>query len=74
MVSLMPTSLLTILDKNLVATVGDLFEAGSETTSTTLSWAILYLTSHPTIQEKMQEEIDRVVGSMRLPSLTDRPQ
>lgn len=34
---------------------------------------ILALVLHPGVQEKAQEEIDRVVGSERLPEFSDRP-
>src|SRR5690348_3513510 len=54
--------------------VFDLFLAGAETTSTTLTWIFLYMARHPHIQEKLAEEIQRVVGNSRLPSLTDRPE
>lgn len=60
-------------EKNLLAIVGDLFQAGSETTSTTLSWEMLYLVREQEIQRKLQEEIDAVVGKSRCPSLSDRP-
>ena len=51
----------------------DLFIAGSETTSTTLTWAALYMVRYPEIQEKVQKEIDSVVGLNRSPSMTDKP-
>ena len=41
----------------------DLFQAGSETISTTLSWAILYLTLYPEVQNKCWVEIDETLGS-----------
>ncbi|XP_062411729.1 cytochrome P450 2J2-like [Sardina pilchardus] len=50
----------------------DLFVAGSETTSTTMYWALLYMINYPEIQRKVQEELDRVVGSSRQPSTADR--
>jgi cytochrome P450 len=54
--------------------MGDLFVAGGETTANTLRWAILLLAYHPEVQRRMQEEIDRVVGTERLPTITDRDQ
>ena len=38
----------------------DLFFAGSETTSTTLDWAFLYMAEYPEIQRKCQQEIEEV--------------
>ena len=58
---------------NLKVTLFDLFLAGSETTSTTLTWAALYMLRYPLVQEKVQQELDRVVGTNRLPSTSDRP-
>jgi len=52
--------------------VSDLFGAGSETTSNTLTWAILYLITHPKVQEKLHREIDQVIGKNRLPTLADK--
>merc|ERR1719239_1022754 len=49
----------------------DLFLAGTETTSTTITWGVLYLLHHPDVQARMQTELDRVVGHDRYPSLQD---
>ncbi|XP_061095520.1 cytochrome P450 2J2-like [Conger conger] len=57
---------------NLIMCALDLFLAGTETTSTTLRWALLYMMKYPDIQEKVQAEIDRVIGQSRLPSMADR--
>ncbi|CAG7827695.1 unnamed protein product, partial [Allacma fusca] len=35
---------------------------GIETTSSTLEWAILFLSQFSTCQEKLQKDIDRVIG------------
>ncbi|XP_060116735.1 cytochrome P450 2W1-like [Heteronotia binoei] len=48
-------------DDNLIASILDLVMAGTETTATTLQWAVLLMMKHPSIQEKVQEEIGHVV-------------
>uniref|UniRef100_A0A672QPE5 Cytochrome P450 2J3-like n=1 Tax=Sinocyclocheilus grahami TaxID=75366 RepID=A0A672QPE5_SINGR len=58
--------------ENLCICALDLFVAGTETTSTTLYWGLLYMIKYPEIQAKVQEEIDCVVGGSRQPSLSDR--
>uniref|UniRef100_A0A3P9CTN5 Cytochrome P450 2J2-like n=1 Tax=Maylandia zebra TaxID=106582 RepID=A0A3P9CTN5_9CICH len=57
---------------SLSACTMDLFFAGSETTTTTLHWGLLYMIFYPDIQERVQAEIDAVIGSSRQPSMTDR--
>jgi len=44
----------------------------SETTANTLDFAILYMLLNPAVQAKVQQEIDTVVGSNRLPAMQDR--
>lgn len=50
---------------------GVLLEGGSDTTSSFLQSLILALVTHPEVQKKAQEEIDRVVGNDRAPVLED---
>ncbi|XP_058720444.1 cytochrome P450 2D20-like isoform X2 [Poecile atricapillus] len=57
---------------NLRLVAVDLFTAGSETTSTTLRWALLYMLLHPEIQNKVQAEIDKVIGRERPPTMKDQ--
>ncbi|XP_021056413.1 cytochrome P450 2J3-like isoform X3 [Mus pahari] len=57
--------------ENLICSALDLFFAGSETTTNTLRWALLYITTNPEVQEKVHSEIDRVIGHGRQPSTDD---
>ena len=49
-------------DDQLVASVRDIFAGGTETTYTTLRWALLFLIHHPNWQTKLRKEIDDVIG------------
>ncbi|XP_061185656.1 cytochrome P450 2B4-like [Saccostrea echinata] len=52
----------TFTDKNLNQILRDFFIAGTETTSTTLRWAFLFLLHNPHWQKILQKEIDDVIG------------
>ncbi|XP_075892751.1 cytochrome P450 2G1-like [Nelusetta ayraudi] len=57
---------------NMVATVMNLFLAGTETSSSTIRYALSILIKNPDIQERMQTEIDSVIGEDRSPKMEDR--
>ncbi|OPJ76998.1 hypothetical protein AV530_007430 [Patagioenas fasciata monilis] len=59
-------------EENLVACAVDLFLAGTETTSTTIHCALLFMAMYPEIQARVQAEIDTVIGQGRQPALDDR--
>ncbi|XP_076429347.1 cytochrome P450 2B1 isoform X2 [Peromyscus maniculatus bairdii] len=58
--------------ENLMLSVLSLFFAGTETSSTTLRYGFLLMLKYPHVAEKVQKEIDQVIGSHRLPNLDDR--
>jgi cytochrome P450 len=50
---------------------GTLLEAGSDTTSSTLYAFVQAMLLYPDVQRQAQEEIDRVIGPDRLPTMDD---
>ena len=58
--------------EQLLALYMDLFVAGSETTTSTIRWAILYLLHFPNIKLKLQAAIDNVVPDGGMPTLADK--
>ncbi|KAK4068264.1 uncharacterized protein Triagg1_7507 [Trichoderma aggressivum f. europaeum] len=67
------------LEKSLISDVtaafaaGALIEAGSDATTTALNNVILACLLYPEIVEGAHEELDRVVGSDRMPDFNDEP-
>ncbi|KAF5282693.1 hypothetical protein FQA39_LY17500 [Lamprigera yunnana] len=59
-------------DEQLLSLCLDLFMAGSETTSNTLSFAMLYMVKYADVQRRVQKEIDNVVGRNRWPTMQDK--
>ncbi|KAL3875525.1 hypothetical protein ACJMK2_033470 [Sinanodonta woodiana] len=62
----------TFTKKQLIRTVTDLFVAGTETTTTAITWAVLYLAGKPDIQARVFREINEIVGTGHLPNLQDK--
>ncbi|XP_014664715.1 PREDICTED: cytochrome P450 2C20-like [Priapulus caudatus] len=59
-------------DEELLFILTDLFMAGTETTSTTLRWGLLFMLKYPMVCKKVQSEIDDVIGRGRLPTMADK--
>ena len=49
-----------------------IYTGGADTTASTLSCFFLAMVLNPHVQERVHEEIDRVIGTDRLPALEDR--
>jgi len=64
----------TFSEWQLIIAVTDLIFGGMETTSSSIKWAFLFLASYMDVQEKVQDEIDRVVGKERWVVMSDKPQ
>uniref|UniRef100_T1H914 Uncharacterized protein n=1 Tax=Rhodnius prolixus TaxID=13249 RepID=T1H914_RHOPR len=62
----------TFSEKQLIILLLDLFLAGAETTTSTLGYALLYLIRFQEIQKKLQDEMERVIGRGKQPTLQDR--
>ncbi|XP_078597669.1 cytochrome P450 2C3-like [Branchiostoma floridae x Branchiostoma japonicum] len=62
-----------LTEENVLYMTGNLFMAGTDTTSNTLLWSLLYMILNPDIQNKVHEELDAVVGESQ-PALSHRSQ
>jgi cytochrome P450 len=52
--------------------MASLYSGGADTTVSAISTFFLAMTMNPHVMRKAQEELDRVVGQDRLPSVADR--
>ncbi|XP_072325330.1 cytochrome P450 2D17-like isoform X2 [Scyliorhinus torazame] len=59
-------------ESKMIGSVLNIVTAGTDTIAITLRWALLYMVLHPNLLSKVHEEIDRVVGKERKPTLDDR--
>ena len=64
--------LIQISVDQLAMVLGDFFMAGTETTSSGLRWALVYLVNYPDIQEQLFQNIIENVGRDNLPTLQDK--
>lgn len=60
------------LDEQLLSICLDFFQAGTETTSNTLSFGLMYMIHNRRVCDKVQAELDAVIGKKRFPNLQDR--
>ena len=60
-------------DENALAILQDLVVGGTETQSHFPKFLIRYLLKYPEIQQRLQKEVDEVVGKNRLVSTDDLP-
>ncbi|CAL1534717.1 unnamed protein product [Lymnaea stagnalis] len=62
-----------LTDEHILTTVQELIGAGFDTIASTLQWAVLYMVTHPDVQNKVYQEIVKNVGPDNHPSLEDLP-
>ncbi|XP_051899460.1 steroid 21-hydroxylase [Pristis pectinata] len=61
-----------VTEEHVHMVIVDLFIGGTETTSSTLGWAVAYLVHRPEIQDRIFQELCSGVGEDRYPSYADR--
>ncbi|KAM9618566.1 steroid 17-alpha-hydroxylase/17,20 lyase [Trichechus inunguis] len=59
-------------EEHILTTIGDIFGAGVETTTSVMKWTIAFLLHNPQLKKKIQEEIDQNIGFSRTPTISDR--
>ncbi|CAI5450784.1 unnamed protein product [Caenorhabditis angaria] len=59
-------------NKQLSNVILDIWFAGLVTTTTTISWALGYILHNPEVERRINEELDRVIGSERLITTADK--
>ncbi|GLJ27040.1 hypothetical protein SUGI_0530190 [Cryptomeria japonica] len=70
-------ALLTLQEKydlsedTIIGLLWDMITAGMDTTAITVEWAMAELVRNPRVQQKVQEELDRVIGQDRVINETD---
>lgn len=62
-----------LIDEELQSVLLDLVQAASESSANTAGFVMMYVAMNPQVQDKLHQELDRVVGRERFPTLDDRP-
>ena len=52
-------------EDDFVANATTVFQAGGESTNTTMSWVLLFLLNNPDVQDRIHKEIDAKIGRNR---------
>ncbi|KAI3444284.1 hypothetical protein Pfo_000949 [Paulownia fortunei] len=60
-------------EDSVIGLLWDMISAGMDTTTITVEWAMAEMVRNPRVQQKVQEELDRVVGSDRVMTEADIP-
>ena len=60
--------------EQLLSTLRELVVPGTETLVLFIRWAIVLLTNHVAVQDRLHNEIDSVIGRRRLPTYDDLSQ
>ncbi|XP_071537608.1 LOW QUALITY PROTEIN: cytochrome P450 2J3-like [Panulirus ornatus] len=56
----------------MTAVIMEMFVAGMETTSSTLTFGIYMMAKHPDAQKRVQQELDQVLGNDKQPSFSEK--
>ncbi|XP_065776171.1 steroid 17-alpha-hydroxylase/17,20 lyase-like [Muntiacus reevesi] len=59
-------------NRHMLATIGDIFGAGVETSTSVIKWIVAYLLHHPSLKKRIQDDIDQNIGFSRTPTISDR--
>ncbi len=57
---------------DIISVLRDVMFGGSDGTYQPMTWMLIYVTQHPWVQDRLQEEIFDVLGTDRMPELSDR--
>nr|AYK02687.1 coumarate 3-hydroxylase [Catalpa fargesii] len=60
-------------EDTVIGLLWDMISAGMDTTTITVEWAMAEMARNPRVQQKAQEELDRVVGTNRIMTEADIP-
>uniref|UniRef100_A0A8C0DK01 Steroid 17-alpha-hydroxylase/17,20 lyase n=1 Tax=Balaenoptera musculus TaxID=9771 RepID=A0A8C0DK01_BALMU len=59
-------------DRHMLTTIGDIFGAGVETTTSVIKWIVAFLLHYPPLKKRIQDDVDQNIGFNRAPSISDR--